>query len=115
MKRKLISSALALSLTACAHMNLALERSGWISGEERRKEFIAANPELTAQEQLLIGSGNVIAGMSPKAAVGSWGPPYEINRSTGSWGVHEQWVYKRGNYSHKYLYFENGKLTSWQD
>jgi hypothetical protein len=40
----------------------------------------------------------------------SWGSPRDINRSVGSWGVHEQWVY----YS-SYLYFENGILTSWQD
>ncbi len=38
------------------------------------------------------------------------GSPDDINRSVGRWGVHEQWVY--GN---KYLYFENGILTSWQD
>lgn len=39
-----------------------------------------------------------------------WGSPGSINRSVGSWGVHEQWVY--GN---TYLYFENGILTSFQD
>jgi len=40
----------------------------------------------------------------------SWGSPYDINRTAGSWGIHEQWVY-----GDKYLYFENGVLTSWQD
>lgn len=39
-----------------------------------------------------------------------WGAPGSINRSVGSWGVHEQWVY--GN---TYLYFEGGLLTSFQD
>ena len=43
-------------------------------------------------------------------ALESWGQPDDINRSVGSWGVHEQWVY-----GDEYLYFENGKLTSWQD
>lgn len=40
----------------------------------------------------------------------NWGIPKAINRSVGKWGVHEQWVYDGG-----YLYFENGKLTSYQN
>ena len=40
----------------------------------------------------------------------SIGHPKDINRTTGAWGVHEQWVYNK-----RYLYFENGILTSWQD
>lgn len=49
-------------------------------------------------------------GMTTEMAKLSIGRPMKINKSTGSWGVNEQWVYKN-----KYLYFENGKLTSWQD
>ena len=40
----------------------------------------------------------------------SLGKPDDINRTVGSWGVNEQWVYGRN-----YYYFENGKLTSYQD
>jgi hypothetical protein len=40
----------------------------------------------------------------------SLGNPRSINRTVGSWGVYEQWVY----YS-TYLYFENGKLSSYQN
>ena len=40
-----------------------------------------------------------------------FGPPNDINRTVGKWGVHEQWVYGNG----VYLYFENGILTSFQD
>jgi hypothetical protein len=40
----------------------------------------------------------------------SWGKPDRINRSTYSFGVHEQWVYDGG-----YLYFQDGKLTSIQN
>lgn len=43
----------------------------------------------------------------------SWGEPDDINRTTGSWGTHEQWVY--GEYDCDYLYFENGVLTSIQN
>ena len=34
----------------------------------------------------------------------------DINKTVGSWGIHEQWIY-----SSHFLYFENGILTSWQD
>ena len=40
--------------------------------------------------------------------VEAWGKPNDINKSIGSWGVHEQWCYSFGSY----LYFENGKLTA---
>jgi len=45
------------------------------------------------------------------------GPPLDINKTVGSWGVHEQWIYAKYvyGYDRKYLYFENGYLTSWQE
>ena len=53
----------------------------------------------------------VAIGMSRQDALdSSWGRPRSINRSTFSFGVHEQWVYDGG-----YLYFENGVLTSIQN
>lgn len=60
-------------------------------------------------------------GWSQEKCRASWGEPTHINRSTGSWGIHEQWVYR---YEYpatgmapdtKYLYFENGKLSSYDD
>lgn len=38
----------------------------------------------------------------------TWGKPKDINKSTYSWGVHEQWVYGNG----RYIYFEDGIVTS---
>ena len=35
------------------------------------------------------------------------------NVSVGEWGVREQWVYEIGG-KKMYLYYENGKLTSFQ-
>lgn len=58
----------------------------------------------------LINEGKVQIGMTKLEAELSWGKPNDINKSTGSWGVHEQWVY-----DDSYLYFENGKLTSIQN
>jgi len=51
-------------------------------------------------------------GMTKDMASESIGWPTDVNKTTGSWGVHEQWVYDKEG---KYLYFENGILTSWQD
>ncbi|PKG41466.1 hypothetical protein, partial [Psychroflexus sp. MES1-P1E] len=48
-------------------------------------------------------------GMTKKMALISLGSPNDINKTVGSWGVHEQWVYKN-----LYLYFESNKLTSYQ-
>lgn len=49
-------------------------------------------------------------GMTNDMATESIGSPKAINKSIGSWGIHEQWVYDK-----KFLYFENGILTSWQE
>ena len=51
-------------------------------------------------------------GMIPEIVRLSIGRPDDINKSTGSYGVHEQWVYEDKD---MYLYFENGTLTSWQE
>lgn len=59
----------------------------------------------------LILEGRVQIGMSREMCREAWGSPDDINRSSGSWGVHEQWVYGLGSY----LYFENGKLSSIQN
>jgi hypothetical protein len=52
----------------------------------------------------------IVLGMTAPQVLLSWGKPEDINRSVGSWGVHEQWVY--GN---QYVYLENGKVDSFQD
>lgn len=62
--------------------------------------------------------GNVQIGWSKAMCKEAWGKPDKINTTTGSWGVHEQWVYE---YSSEYsydifcLYFENGILTTIQE
>jgi hypothetical protein len=57
----------------------------------------------------------ICAGMTKDEVLQSWGYPEEVNTSVGQYiGVQEQWIYgKLPNW--KLLYFENGKLTSWQD
>ena len=50
--------------------------------------------------------------MTTDMAKSSIGHPNDINKTTFSWGVNEQWVYNKKDI---YLYFENGILTSWQE
>lgn len=41
----------------------------------------------------------------------TWGRPQKVNKTTTKYGTHEQWVYS-GN---RYLYFDDGELTSIQE
>lgn len=65
---------------------------------------------LHLDDQTAIKDQQVTLGMTPCMALASWGIAERVNRSVGSYGTHEQWVYHDN-----YLYFENGILTSWQD
>ena len=58
----------------------------------------------------LIKQGRVRLGMTAEQCRAAWGRPRDINRSVGSYGVHEQWCYNGS-----YLYFQDGVLTSWQN
>ena len=53
--------------------------------------------------------GNFWLGMTSEMAIVAFGNPNKINETVGTWGEHEQWVF-----DNIYLYFENGKLTSYQ-
>lgn len=48
--------------------------------------------------------------MTDDMARASLGNPEKVNASTGSWGIHEQWIYDG-----IYLYFKNGVLSSYQN
>jgi hypothetical protein len=43
------------------------------------------------------------------------GQPTDVNTSTGSYGLHKQYVYRTDGGKTKYYYFEDGKLTSMQE
>lgn len=58
-----------------------------------------------------IACGSVYIGMSADQVVAAWGRPRDINRTTYSFGVHEQWVYNNSSY----VYFENGIVTAIQN
>lgn len=64
--------------------------------------------ELSVSEK--VRDGVISLGMTCQQVRLSWGPPDDVNRTVGSWGVHEQWVYRT-----QYVYFEDGIVTSWQE
>lgn len=67
------------------------------------------NHRFTEMEWKSILNKQIAIDMPDYVAEISWGKPSKINRSVGSYGIHEQWVY-----SNAYVYFRNGVLTSWQ-
>jgi len=69
------------------------------------KKYGASNYELIRTRRIRIGAPSIIL-------LYIYGRPYDINTSTGSWGRHEQWVYRSYD---TYVYVENGMITSWQD
>ena len=75
--------------------------------DDLEKKYIKKYGEETYRE---LKKGYYWIGMNQEMATISLGSPNDINRSVGSWGIHEQWVYKN-----LYLYFENGKLKSYQN
>ena len=83
----------------------------------RRLQYVIDHPELSYRDKNAIADGMVYIGMSEEHLIISWGKPSDINSSVGSWGVHKQYVY--GTYSAysspRYVYVENGFVTSWQN
>lgn len=83
----------------------------------QREVYFKANPNLPEKIKKCILSRKLMRGMDVEQVILCWGSPRKINTSTGSWGKHDQWVYYSTEYNineYKYVYFENGILTSWQ-
>lgn len=119
MRIKILALGLACLLVSCTSANLI----------KNRRNYIGLHPELTPAIRSAISSGEVLIGMTTEQVVASRGRPLDINRTTGKWGIHEQWVYvgveanprmqmsrRESLLDHKYgyIYFENGVVTSWQ-
>ena len=79
-----------------------------IQSEKKKQSLIKLYGKTQAE---LILKGYVRIGMSKQMCIESWGEPKNINKTTGNYGIHEQWVYENDSY----LYFENGKLTTIQN
>ncbi len=87
---------------------------------EKGKQYESRIPNLLAQadrkeradQSAIKKREGVHLGMNQEDVLASsWGKPQYVNRTTFASGTREQWVYDGRNY----LYFENGKLTAFQN
>ena len=102
----------------------AAEQAAEQEANNRRQIYVMTHWGLDAVTRSRILEGQIGLGMKAKEVVASWGQPDDINKTVGSWGVHEQWVYGYTKYYGSgvsgfvpkyFLYLENGRLTSWQN
>lgn len=106
-------------LTLFVTLALLMSCATPLTWEQKRSMLSTAYPTWSDEEIRDILNRIIWTGMTKEQAVLSWGRPSSINSSGGIYGSYEQWVYKKyygrmlGS-TYKYLYFENGKLTSWQ-
>lgn len=93
------------------------KKSQWKSdSEENKKENERLNKLIKKYGKVdgtKVYNRKIWIGMTSQMTRDSIGHPSDINKSVYSWGVKEQWVYSKGRY--KYLYFDDGILTSWQE
>jgi len=87
---------------------------------QRREQYLLNHSELKEEIKTCIKEGKLRIGMTKEEVIASWGKPIDVNKTVGPGGVHEQWVYNACWYDPNpryttYLYFEDGKLISWQD
>ena len=73
------------------------------------RNFVADLP-VTGEEKTHLCGGNIWVGMKREQLLFMWGAPSKINRTVNAHGTHEQWVYP----DHKYFYFTDQVLSSWQ-
>jgi hypothetical protein len=78
--------------------------------EQRRKSYTEEHPELSERIRRAILEGKLVLGMSAEEARAAWGAPSRVNKTVNAYTVSEQWVYGDDDY----VYFENGKINSWQ-
>jgi len=72
-------------------------------------------PAWTLEECQAVAANRLWIGMTEGQALESQGRPAKVNKTVTAGGVHEQWIY-RGEYrATMYLYFDAGRLTSWQE
>ena len=121
----LITIGIIVTATAHAQAYRCKDAAGKVSYQEAPCQADQAQKEveikkaapLSEDDQRILkatASGKVTRGMTAAQVRSSWGAPTKINQSTGSYGVHEQWVYDRGNFRAQYVYLQNGVVTSFQ-
>lgn len=114
-----LESAADAGAGAYDSLNDRIERESLL-GERRRKWYVDNNPSLPLAMQRLILEGRVTIGMTQEQVLASWGWPRDVSRTVTASGTTERWSYgyyiaeRNGvRYTH-YLYFDDGRVTSWQ-
>lgn len=59
--------------------------------------------------------GTIRMGMTKQMVKEVLGEPTDINRTVSTYSTHEQWVYEKDGAKTEYYYFDDGRLTGWQD
>jgi hypothetical protein len=58
---------------------------------------------------------SIAIGIFASDVIDIYGEPSKKKTSTGEWGTREQWIYSGPYATVKYVYIENGKVTSWRE
>ena len=112
MKKIVILIAMMVTIVGCA--DLAEDNRKMEAFHQKSYQFVQKHS--TDQMKEAVAKRQLVIGMNKAEVWASIGLPLTdgINKTTGFWGVHEQWIYGFGR-NRRYLYFENGILTSWQN
>lgn len=125
---KILSVALAGTvLAACAGTDL---RTDYQISRDRAAAYIAANPDLSTRKQDALRKATLLAGMSRREVIASWGRPAIVQKYRG--GSQEYWLFgchwphtcsdsdedtsfpmPEDIFNSRAL-FENGKLVRWE-
>jgi hypothetical protein len=76
------------------------------AAKARVEAYVQAHPEY--REAIL--AKKVGLGMSTDDVITSWGEPDRVNTTVTAYGKTEQWIY-----DDTFLYFDDGRLTSYQE
>lgn len=113
---KLTIKQLQIEIEKLKKLSVAVvDEDGYKIPELERSDIYSKINEYQTEldRRVLAAKPNIKLGMTQKqvSSQSNWGKPNDVNRTTASYGVHEQWVYEGKGY----LYFENGKLVTIQD
>ena len=100
------------STSSAQNLNISSGRMS-AQDEEAAQERLAKIKRDNANFDAMI-DGKIRPGMTASQVQNAWGNPSKINKSIGSYGVHEQWVYRNNGYNAQYVYIENGVVKSLQ-
>lgn len=97
------------------YRNMSINEIWRAEDKTRRDAAIEQHPEWSDIVKQDVSRGIVRIGWDKVKVEASMGWPMDINRTTGSWGVHEQWVFGKLGHIFSYVYFENGVVTAIQN